>query len=126
MAEIFLAQRLQDRRFASSNVSMGADTAITPWYASTNASHTASRADNLTVSRHLASMGDAKPSKSIAKKARKKRPKASGSGSESYSSSSESDGGGGRRSKKSKGRCWKGYKPVPGKKAYSNDSCEKK
>jgi hypothetical protein len=24
-----------------------------------------------------------------------------------------------------KGRCWTGYKPVPGKKAYSNDSCVK-
>ena len=23
------------------------------------------------------------------------------------------------------GRCWKGYKPVPGKKPYSDDSCEK-
>lgn len=25
----------------------------------------------------------------------------------------------------SKSRCWKGYKPVPGKKAYSKGSCEK-
>jgi hypothetical protein len=27
--------------------------------------------------------------------------------------------------KKKKGRCWQGYKPVPGKKAYSEDSCVK-
>ena len=27
---------------------------------------------------------------------------------------------------KSKGRCWTGYKPVPGKKPYSEDSCVKK
>ena len=26
--------------------------------------------------------------------------------------------------KESKGRCWEGYKPVPGKEPYSNDSCE--
>jgi hypothetical protein len=26
---------------------------------------------------------------------------------------------------KKKGRCWEGYKPVPGKKPYSEDSCEK-
>jgi len=25
----------------------------------------------------------------------------------------------------SKSRCWKGYQPVPGKKAYSKGSCEK-
>lgn len=25
-----------------------------------------------------------------------------------------------------KGRCWKGYKPVPGKKPYSKGSCKKK
>ena len=24
-----------------------------------------------------------------------------------------------------KGRCWTGYKPVPGKKPYSDDSCKK-
>ena len=24
----------------------------------------------------------------------------------------------------SKGRCWKGFQPVPGKKAYSEGSCE--
>jgi hypothetical protein len=26
---------------------------------------------------------------------------------------------------KKKGRCWTGYKPVPGKEPYSDDSCEK-
>jgi len=56
---------------------------------------------------------------------RKRRPKQSGSGSESYSSSSESDGGGNRRSKKKKNRCWKGYKPTPGVKAYAEGSCQK-
>lgn len=25
--------------------------------------------------------------------------------------------------KEAAGRCWEGYKPVPGKKPYSNDSC---
>lgn len=29
------------------------------------------------------------------------------------------------RRKKKKSRCWKGYKPVPGKKAYSDGSCAK-
>jgi len=24
------------------------------------------------------------------------------------------------------GRCWKGYEPVPGKKAYADDSCQPK
>lgn len=28
--------------------------------------------------------------------------------------------------KKKKNRCWDGYEPVPGKKAYSEDSCRKK
>jgi hypothetical protein len=27
--------------------------------------------------------------------------------------------------KKSSNRCWKGYKPTPGKKAYSEGSCTK-
>lgn len=60
------------------------------------------------------------------KKKKKRRPKASGDGHESYSSSSESDGEGGRRSKKKKGRCWKGYEPTPGVKAYADGSCQKK
>ena len=45
------------------------------------------------------------------------------------SSSSSSDGEGGRKSKrtgeKKKGRCWTGYEPVPGKKPYSDGSCQK-
>lgn len=27
---------------------------------------------------------------------------------------------------KMKGRCWSGYKPTPGKKAYSKGSCKKR
>ena len=67
----------------------------------------------------------ASENKTIKKRTKKRRPKASKSGSESYSSSSESDGDGGRRSKKKKGRSWKGYKPTPGDKPYAEGSCQK-
>ena len=30
-----------------------------------------------------------------------------------------------RKTKKKKGRCWSGYKPVKGKKPYSPGSCRK-
>jgi len=31
-----------------------------------------------------------------------------------------------KSTKKSGGRCWEGYKPTPGKKAFSKGSCMKK
>ena len=103
------------------SVDMPSGTAITPWYSNDRQLQSAiakqdsmNRSKRLAIARHHASM---------AKK--KRRPKASGSGSESYSSASESDGKGGRKSKKS-GRCWKGYEPTPGKKPYSDGSCQKK
>lgn len=105
---------------------MNSASAVTPWYHSTNTNSTPSKRDNLTVSRHTASAGITKSNHTFTMATNKKRrPNAGGSGSESYSSSSESDGGGNRRSKKSGGRCWKGYKPTPGKKRYSDGSCQK-
>ena len=32
---------------------------------------------------------------------------------------------GGRRGQKRRGRCWKGYRPTPGKKPYSRGSCQR-
>lgn len=49
-------------------------------------------------------------------KPKKRRKKKSGSGRETDTAASGSD---------SNGRCWKGYKPVKGKKAYTPGSCEK-
>ena len=49
-------------------------------------------------------------------KPKKRRKTKSGSGTETDTAASESD---------SNGRCWKGYKPVPGKKAYAPGSCAK-
>ena len=124
----FLSRRVADRRFTSMRVDMGAKTTVTPWYHSTNSNAVPSKRDNFTVSRHTASAlsGITKTKHTFTMAGKKKRrPKTSGSGSESYSSSSESDGGGNRRSKKKKGRCWKGYKPTPGKKPYSDGSCQK-
>ena len=123
----YLARRVEDRRFGAGRVDVSARNAVTPWYASTNRRTTPNKQDNLTVTKHLASAstGISKKKHTFAMAGKKRRPKAKGSGSESYSSSSESDGGGGRKSKKS-GRCWKGYEPTPGKKPYSDGSCQKK
>lgn len=121
----YLSRRGSDRRFGSGRVDMGATTAVSPWYASNNRQSAPTKKDQITVTKHLASAGITKKKHTFATKGDgKRRPKAKGSGSESYSSSSESDGGGGRKSKKS-GRCWKGYKPTPGKKPYSDGSCQK-
>lgn len=121
--EGFLSRRGADHRFGSGRINMNAPSAVTPWYHSTNTN--ATKRDNLTVSRHTASAGITKSNHTFATEKKKRRPNAGGNGSESYSSSSESDGGGNRRSKKKKSRCWKGYKPTPGKKPYSEGSCKK-
>lgn len=127
----YLLRRVGDRRFGSGRVDMGhvrSTTIVTPWYTSSNTKSVPTKQDQLTVTKHTASAGSAgitKKKYTFAETAKKRRPKSKGSGSESYSSSSESDGGGGRKSKKS-GRCWKGYEPTPGKKAYSDGSCRKK
>jgi hypothetical protein len=89
-------------------------TAATPWYRSSSTLSPSIKKPHILAERHTFA----------STKNRGRRPKANGSGSESYSSSSESDGEGGRKSKRS-GRCWRGYKPVPGKKAYSPGSCKK-
>jgi len=122
----YLAQRTSGRRFGSGRIDMSASSAVTPWYSSSNMQSTPTKKDHITVTKHIASAsaGISKRSHTFAMAAKKRRPKSKGSGSESYSSSSESDGGGGRKSKKS-GRCWKGYKPTPGKKPYSDGSCQK-
>ena len=104
-------------------VTLEQHTAVSPWFASSNLSSKPTTTDNRSVAvfteRATFAMADKK-------KKKKRRPRESGSGSESYSSSSESDGEGNRRSKKKKGRCWKGYEPVPGKAPYSEGSCRKK
>lgn len=117
----FIRQRVSDPRFNSRPVDM----ALGKRWKSLNVSRRDPPASASTApvrfSRVNASMdSDKKPSAAPDGSPKKKRrKKASGSGSETDSSSSEDEKG------DKSGRCWKGYKPVPGKKPYSDGSCAK-
>ena len=119
--EGYLQRRLNDPRYANAQRAVVAPpTAQVPWYAGGNAS---APPQQLHFSKYEAS---AKKDEGGGDKAKKKRSKDSKDSKKSDSSGSESDGKGGRRKKeKKKGRCWKGYKPTPGKEPYSEGSCMK-
>lgn len=109
--EVFIKKRLEDRRFHSASTEVLPKHEVSGWAPLVT-----------TITRVNASKTDHSPKKK-----------------ESESESSDSDGGpddkSPRKKKKKKkndedegdesGRCWKGYKPVPGKAAYSEGSCEK-
>lgn len=101
--EQFIQRRLRDPRFAA------ADSSVKPWYQSTS----------YVREKHVFN--------EMPKNNRKKRESESESESSSSSSSEpESDGEGESNKNKKKGRCWEGYEPTPGKKPYTDGSCQKK
>tara|TARA_B110001452_G_scaffold61434_1_gene48215 strand:- start:4858 stop:5211 length:354 start_codon:yes stop_codon:yes gene_type:complete len=115
--EGFIRNRVQDPRFNSRPVELRTGREVTRW----------APLDTHTVSRVTASAAVSKESYSPKKERsrspkKKRRMKASGSGSETDSGS---DNEVSAKKDSGNGRCWKGYKPVPGKKAYSDGSCEK-
>jgi hypothetical protein len=117
--EAFIRNRVQDPRFNSRPVELRTGREVTRW----------APLDTHTVSRVTASAAVSKETYSPKKKDRsrspkkKRRMKASGSGSETDSGSDNEVSA--KKKDSGNGRCWKGYKPVPGKKPYSDGSCEK-
>jgi hypothetical protein len=121
--EAFIRNRVQDPRFNSRPVELRTGRDVTRW----------APLDTHTVSRITASAAVSKetysPKRERSRSPKKKRRmKASGSGSETDSESDNEVSAKKKDSSKKKdsgnGRCWKGYKPVPGKPPYSDGSCE--
>lgn len=116
--EAFIQNRTSDPRFRSKHVDPHAnlgwdrlDTTLRPTGTQAvryNASASEYKSEPTEKKRSADSDAKEKP--------KKRRKKKSGSGSETDTAASGSD---------SNGRCWKGYKPVKGKKPYTPGSCEK-
>lgn len=115
--EAFIQNRVSDPRFNSRPVEMKQSARWQPLNVTTRDSSIAPmRATRVNASmaaeKKESYAGNASPKK-------KRRKKASGSGSETASSSSDDE------KNDESGRCWKGYRPVAGKKPYSDGSCAK-
>ena len=113
MADTWLSQRKKDPRYAS-------ERKVTPWYSA------GPRFEGEQQVYNFAEYKDSAPkAKSSPKSPKKKKRKKTESGGSATASSSSASEGGTKKKKEKKGRCWTGYKPAEGVKAYAPGSCVK-